>query len=226
MAVNNVAGHRFVRPQAFVCSDPPNKFSHSIWFDPGIMKFIPIPKLSGGRSRLRVKRGGVFEESPKKTYECPNVWGFRRESWLTPDEAFFVENHALWGNHDSGAKRTGQPKTVCTMLLALRILYYLGARKIFLLGADFYMKPEEGYSFEQGRTHGAADSNNRQFSIVNQWLCQMEERGIFCKFGLEIYNCNPFSRLEAFPFVKFSEALDTVCDGVEETPDLSGWYEK
>ena len=61
LAVNNVAGN-IVRPQAFVCSDPPRKFSHSIWCDPAIMKFIPTPKLHGRRGELGEKHDGVFQK--------------------------------------------------------------------------------------------------------------------------------------------------------------------
>jgi len=226
LAVNNMAGHRIVRPQAFVCSDPPSKFSHSIWFDPGIMKFVPVPKLSGSRGKLREKKNGQFFDSSKKVCDCPNVWGFERESWLSPDDSFFLSEKALWGNHDSGVRKTGQPKTVCTVLLALRILYYLGARRIFLVGVDFRMSFGKGYAFEQDRTKEAVESNNNQFSIVNKWLCEMEAKGVFKRFGLEIYNCYQFSGLRAFPFVPFSEALEVVTEGVEEFPDLSGWYEK
>ncbi len=53
LAINNVAGHSKFQVQAFVCSDPPSKFSSSIWLDPKIIKFVPTPKLRGGRSKLR-----------------------------------------------------------------------------------------------------------------------------------------------------------------------------
>ncbi len=67
-------------------------------------------------------------------------------------------------------------------------MYYLGARTIFLLGVDFRMAEGYGYSFEQGRTEGAVRSNNAQFSVVNRWLVEMQESGVFKQFGLSIYN--------------------------------------
>ena len=225
LAVNNMAGHPRLKPQAFVCSDPPCKFSHSIWLDPGIMKFVPTPKLGGKRGRLHRKDGEEFIRMQKSVCECPNVWGFQRDSYLTPDEGFFTSNGACWGNHNAGVEKTGEPKTVCTMLLGLRLLYYLGARRIFLVGVDFSMTPESGYSFAQGRDQGASNSNNEHYRIVNDWLCRMVSNGTFAKFGLQVFNCNQYSSLRAFPHVSFEDALTDARGYVEEMPDLSNWYD-
>lgn len=225
LAVNNAAGN-VVRPQAFVHTDPPIKFSHSIWQDPAIMKFVPIPKLANGRNNIRRKYDNVFEHAGHNT-ECPNVWGFRRNSWMTPDEHFFTDIGASWGNQNAGVKKTGQPKTVCTMLCGIRLLYYLGSRRIYLVGVDFNMIPGKEYSFNQAKENaGASDSNNHQFKTVNKWLCEMVENGTFKKFGLQIGNCYDRSGLRAFPHVPFEAALKDVIGDVEQTPDLSSWYNK
>lgn len=228
LAVNNMAGHPRIRPQAFVCSDPPSKFSHSIWLDPGIMKFVPTPKLtSNRRGSLRKKIDGMFSSLEKTTVDCPNIWGFQRNPWLTPDDQFFLSDGACWGNHDKGAKATNQAKTVCTMLLAIRILYYLGARTIFLVGVDFRMTPgRTGYSFNQERTLDTAASNNTQFQIVNEWLTKMQSDGVFRRFGLSVYNTFERSGLRAFPYVPFETAINNAAGIVEKIPDLSCWYNK
>jgi hypothetical protein len=226
LAVNNVAGHPRVRPQAFVCSDPPKKFSHSIWLDPGIMKFAPSAKLGGRRNRLRLKRDGKFEDLWKTTDTCPNVWGFKRWSWLKPDESFLLTDGACWGNHADGVEKTGQPKTVCTMLLGLRLLIFLGAKRIYLVGVDFRMAGNYGYSFGQARDSGACESNNGQFTVVNKWLCEMQENGTFKRFGIEIYNCFQSSGLRAFSYYPFEEAVKEARGSVEISPDLTCWYDK
>ena len=226
LAVNNAAGHPRVRPQAFVCSDPPSKFSHSIWLDPAVMKFVPTPKMHGRRGNLRKKVGGEFSPLGMSVLECPNVWGFQRASWLTPDDQFFLTEAACWGNHQAGAEMTGQPKTVCTMMLALRILYHLGARRIYLLGVDFHMTPEYGYSFGQDRDEAACKSNNAQFSVVASWLDSMVKAGTFARFGLEVMNCFERSGLRAFPYAPFDAAIIESCGIVESVPDLGLWYLK
>jgi len=226
MAVNNVAAHHRIRPQAFVCSDPPMKFSNTIWDDPGVMKFVPTPKMSGRRAKLRRKIGKVFKESDRRVCDCPNVWGFKRESYLVPNDEFFMAAGAMWGNQDAGVDRTHEKKTVCTFLLGLRLLYYMGARRIFLLGVDFRMTPNYGYGFGQKRTPGASTSNNRHFVVVNDWLCRLQQGGTFDRFGLEIFNCFERSSLRAFPYVPLGFAVEGACNRVEQRPDLEGWYEK
>jgi hypothetical protein len=227
MGVNNVAGHARFRANSFVCSDPPQKFSSSIWLDPAIMKLVPIPKLSGRRANLRKKLpNGEFQKIKESTNECPNVWGFRRESWLEPDDRFFTSDGACWGNLNAGVEITGERKTVCTLLLGIRLLYYLGSRRIYLVGVDFRMTPEKGYSFEQGRDRGACESNNRQFSVVNDWVCRLQDSGAPDRFGLEVFNCYEKSGLRAFPYVPFEAAVEDARGIVEDRPDLSNWYEK
>ena len=227
LSVNNMAGHARLRPQAMLCADPPGKFTHSVWLDKGIMKFVPTPKLRGRRSKLRRKLpSGKFEELDLRVPDCPNVWGFQRHSWLTPDDNYFLSDGACWGNHKKGVEKTGESKVVCTPLLAIRVIRYLGARRLYLVGVDFRMAPDYGYSFPQGRTLGACVSNNEHFRLVNRWLCIMEEGGVFKRFGLEIYNCFERSGLRAFPYVPFGDAVADARGIVEEVPDVSGWYEK
>lgn len=226
LGVNNAAGHPRVRPQAFVCSDPPMKFSHSIWLDPGIMKFVPTPKLDAKRGTVRRKLPNGLFVNYSKTPECPNVWGFQRWSWLSPDDSFFQTDGACWGNNISYFEKMNQPKRVCTMLLGLRILRFLGARRIYLVGVDFRMAPDYGYSFAQARDPGASGGNNELFQVVNAWLCEMQAKGSFARFGLEVYNCFERSGLRAFPYVPFEEAIADAAGIVEEFPSLAGWYEK
>lgn len=227
LAVNNMAGHARVRPQAFICADPPSKFSHSIWLDPAIMKFVPTPKMNGKRSKLRKKLpDGSFAELDRTVAGCPNVWGFKRNSWLMPNDQFFRTDGACWGNHQAGVEATGQAKTVCTMLLALRILYYLGARIIYLVGVDFRMSHDQGYSFGASKTTPAADSNNEQYKVVNGYLCEMVKNNTFQQFGLSVYNTYQLSGLRAFPYVPFEDAVKQAVGIVEAVPNLLAYYDK
>jgi hypothetical protein len=157
------------------------------------------------------------------------VWGFERRSWLSPDDTWFLDPGAAWGNHNRGVDKVGEQKTVCTMLLGLRILQYLGAKRIFLLGVDFYMDPDKdlhgNYSFGEERKQDAVNSNNNQFRVVNDWLVKL--RPVFEKFGFETYNCNQNSHMRAFDYCPFDVALED-CRGLvpEEPWDLVGWYSK
>ena len=61
---------------------------------------------------------------------------------------------------------------------------------------------------------------------MNDWLCRMQENGVFEKFGMPIYNCFEKSGLRAFPYMPFEKALKQCYGIVEREQDLSGWYEK
>lgn len=225
LAVNNVAAH--IRVNAFLCSDPPSKFHDGIWRDPSVMKFIPTVKLKGKRARLRKKIGGEFLSAEITTASSPNTWGFGRRSWLSLDQSWFLTPEAAWGNHKSGAERTGQPKVVQTMLLGLRVLQYLGARKIFLLGCDFRM-PVTGpiYSFAEKKNEGGVSNCNDVYKVLNKWLHAL--RPVFERFGFYTYNTNQHSRLTAFEYVPFEHAVD-LCKGENfpEVPlDTDMWYDK
>lgn len=230
LGVNNVCG--WVHTSAFVCSDPPEKFHHGIWLDPTVMKFIPKPKFCDrDRGKLRAKIGDTFQPLtyrglPVHTIDCPNTWGFYREVEWDYGDSFFTREAATWGNNKKGAEKTGKPNILNTLLLAIRLLYHLGSRRIYLVGVDFNMS-DAGYSFDQGRTQKAVGNNNNQYITVNGGLCEMVENGVFKKFGLEMYNCNANSSLRAFPHVPFDVATrDVLRDFPTEPFSLTSWYEK
>lgn len=225
LGVNNVAGR--VPCSAFVASDPPRKFHSSIFFDPKIIKLLPTPKLQKNRGKLRKKVGNEFIDLDDTTSNCPNVWGFERRSWLACDHTWFTDTAAAWGNHNSGVEQTGERKTVNTTFLGLRLLQYMGARYVFLLGVDFGMDPykeaKDNYAFGETRNMEACITNNNQYAVSNDWLTRL--RPVFESFGFYTFNCNPLSYLRSFDYVPFSEALEVVRGKVEIEPyDLSGWY--
>lgn len=117
------------------------------------------------------------------------------------------------------------------MLLALRILYYLGSRKVYLVGVNWGMDnsigDEGNYAFNEIRDTGACSTNNSQYEIAGKWLWEMQNNGTFEKFGLEIFNCYRNSGLRAFPYVPFDIAVEDVLDDFPQEPyDLNSWYTK
>ena len=221
IAVNNVAGH--VRPKAFIYSDPTEKFHGGIFLNPGIMKFAPVPKL---KNQIRLKNEkGEFEFSPLRVRDCPSVWGFERCSDFSP-ETFLTQPQAAWGCSRTCPDETKFEKVLFTPFLALRILHYLGVRKVFLLGMDFNMEPgERGYAFAQGRTKGAARSNNDHYRKVHFMLDCLKP--VFDEAGFRVYNCNDKSHLSTFPHLSYESAIE-YCHSLRpsEPYDLSKWYEK
>lgn len=220
MGVNNVAGH--VPTTAFVCGDPPEKFHQGIWTDPKLMKFVPVRKLN---QRVRAKRlDGSFAFTSLRVKDCPNVWGFRRDSHWEP-AAFLNRDHATWGRGKKQAEEEKSPHILFSFFLGLRLLHYLGCRRVYLLGVDFGMDAEHGYAFDQARTAQAINGNNNSYRIA-AGLCE-ELVSVFEQASFEVFNCNRRSRLTAWPYVPFDEAVED-CRGLtpKEPLDLQGWYEK
>lgn len=220
IGVNNAAA--MVRTSAFICSDPVGKFHSSIYTDPTMMKFIPIPKLKP-RTSIRLKDDGEFVVGPPLV-ECPNVWGYAKRGWLSTDHTFFTEPSATIGNFDEGVTRfgPGTKKGVLTLLAAMRLAYYLGARTIFLVGCDFHMDEATPYAFGQAKAPGEVLNNNERYEIISAWLHDL--RGTFREFGLTVYNTSPVSKLEAFPHYPLGDAVAFA--RVADNIDLTGWYEK
>ena len=98
-------------------------------------------------------------------------------------------------------------RSAATVLLpALRLLFYLGVRRVFLLGADFKMDEKTTYHFDQQRARGSINGNNSTYQKLDAWFRQL--RPLFEAEKFEVLNCNPESRLQAFKFMSYETAID------------------
>lgn len=214
LAVNNIAAH--VPVKAWCFSDPHEKFHHALFRDPSIMTFAPTPKL--GRN-IRVKSNGKFAYSNIAIKDCPNTYGFPRKTSLYPDK-FLETYYAQWGHGGKQPENEREFTCLCTMLIGIRLMCYLGCTRIFTLGVDFWRAEEEQYAFNQkaSRVNGRYDKENKMLERIKPNLQ---------KHGIEIYNCNPESKCTAMDYVPFEDAFKVCKNNIEEEPfDLSGWYDK
>lgn len=219
LGVNNAAA--YVQCSAFVCADPVEKFHQAIWFDGKILKFVPTAKF---KKRVRSKVDGEFNWTPFRVRDCPNVWGFQRKTYWEPD-SFFTNPIASWGCSDKQVEQQGKPKCVFTFFCGLRLLHYLGVKRVYLLGVDFAMqgggRKLGNYAFEQT---GGGDGNNEHYRAAVVLLEELVP--VFEREQFEVLNCNADSHLRLFPYVPFDEALRDCKGGVPDVIDLSGFYEK
>jgi len=221
LGINNVAAH--VPVKAFCCSDPPEKFHHAIWFDPGVMKFVPRPKL---KKRVRAKIGEQqFRFTQYRVADCPNVWGFHRTAEFVPEE-FLTSTGATWGNNSQAVEKNGRPKILFTFFCALRLMHYLGCRRVYLLGVDFHMHAGRngGYAFKQNRWASSVGGNNDHYRIASRMLAELQP--YFAAANFQVFNCYEYSGLKVFPYVPFDEAIEDCRGMVPKEIDLAGWYEK
>lgn len=222
LAINNVSG--YVPVTAMTFSDPPEKFHYGVLLDPCVLKFVPKAKLRQ-KIRLRNPETREFIKTEIRVRNCPSVFGYNRSSEFWADK-FLTSTGATCGNNDRGVRATGGPKTINSMLLGFRLMHYLGVRRVFLLGVDFGMSGTErqagNYAFAQA---GSPRGNNSAYKVLSAWLGELAP--IFAADGMEVFNCNPESRLTVFPHVPFEEALENCRYPVPPEPfDLEGWYEE
>jgi hypothetical protein len=222
MTMNN--GPKTFRGNANITVDDPSRFSLSIWLDPTIMKFMPMAQFEKPLWDNRLLQNGhgleqKWESSKIRVGDCPNVVGFRRnEKFHAP--RWLWEETINWGNHT----KYGGGRSV--MLAALRILFLMGFRQVFLLGADFEMTEEKRYHFDEQRTDAAVRGNMATYAKLQQWFTELQPH--FLKAGFVVKNCNPRSKLTAFPQISYAEALQLsgsiLGDVTKERTD--GMYQK
>jgi glycosyltransferase involved in cell wall biosynthesis len=191
MGVNN--SPKTFRPNLWTCGDEPDHFIRSIWLDPTILKLAP----------LEFRNAHVFDSDEwkyldKTVADCPNVWFYKRHMGFDPAR-FLTADTCCWGNED----RHGGGRSV--MLPTLRLLHYLGIRRIFLLGCDFWMSSKRAYHFNQRSAADSTRRNNNSYNVLRERFKQLQP--IFEASGLHIYNCNPESKLDVFEKIGFDRAI-------------------
>lgn len=191
MGMNNSV--KSYRPDLWCCVDSPTHFMKSIWLDPKITKFVPFAHAS-----KPIFDNEEWKELDTVVGDCPNVMYYRRNENFDPNN-FLFEDTMNWGNHS----KWGGGRSV--FLPAIRLLFFLGIRKIFLLGVDFKMSEKYTYHFNQERSKGSIKGNNSTYEKLKERFKLLKP--IFEDNELFIYNCNPDSALEVFPKIDFKEAI-------------------
>jgi hypothetical protein len=220
LGINNVSAIAPVN--YFLCSDPPEKFHSTIWFDPRITKLIPICKAR--KERLRIKRGDKFYRLPFRPKDVPNIFFFERREWFDPED-FLTSEAATWGNNEEAFNAGKSPRLLFTFFLGLRLCHYLGVSNLFLLGVDFNMTSDSPYAFAQSEMNNSCKTNNGSYKKAIEWCRQLKPK--FDEAGFNVFNCNPVSALDVFPYVSFEQAVAT-CRGpfIDDNPDTADWYVK
>lgn len=215
-AVNNAAAVH--RPHLWFMLDCPGSFSPVLLRDPGIHKFMPRHRAD---QPLRERRGKQWVETNVHAQEMPNVWWFRNKKGFNP-QSYLIDKHLTYSASGPGDGEKNLRN--CIMFVALRLLFWMGVRTLYLLGADFKMQKERPYAFKERLPEKLVGFNNRKYAIVNQAFT--EARQHFADYGYRVLNCCPDSGLTAFPFIEFGEAVRraTEAAGATEKPVTRGLY--
>ena len=219
-SVNN-AGTLF-RSNVWVCVDDPGNFSDIIWKDPAILKFLPFGRLT---KKIRTRnQSGELVETEFSAFQMPNTFGYRSNSEFSP-ENWLSESTIKCGQTGRFADDLGIIGSRSVMLVAIKLLYYLGVRRVFLLGCDFRMKyGDQNYAFEQHRTRRSVRGNNRTYRALNARL--QELKPYFDDVGFHVFNCTPNSGLAVFEYVDFEEAVALATSSMPASSITAGMYDK
>jgi len=216
-AFNNVAATT-VQPNLWVSSDPVGHFCDIIWRDPTILKFVPLSRMN---NNIRVWEGDKLVEGPVVSSMPSLIWydlrsGFIADRWL-------YEPECVWGNEGANAGDAGYTGARSTMLSAIKILFVLGIRTIYLLGADFKMEVgKDNYAFPQARSRESVSHNNRTYEVLVKRFELLLP--YFEKENFEIFNCNFQSNLRVFPFISYEEALERATFALPKEVNTFGMY--
>lgn len=216
MAVNNAWS--VVRPMFWTCADPPLTFHDKGWTDPGIIKLVPI-ELSNGV--IQTKIDGEFIDTDAKAFDMPSTFFYPRNCEFN-HETFLTESSVNWGTVKGGKDSLGHSCCRSVLLAAIKLLIYLGVKRIYLVGCDFKMVGGSEYAFDQSKEQGGRTGNNNAYKILAERFEALLP--FFAKEGVEIFNCNPGSGLAVFPFIDFEDAIHRESDSFESEWDIADWY--
>lgn len=241
LSVNNcpvtLRKHGGFSPTFWTMTDDIRNFVKSIYEDPAIIKFVP-----DGKPSHNLWDNNKWEKSPVKVRDCPGIIYYSRptadQNEYFRADTFLDDTRFNWGNHaqrcrcghfkakdgprecpDCG-ERDWWGSRSC-MLVAIRILYELGFKNVFLLGCDFKMEEgKQNYAFEQDRSRGAVNNNNNTYRHLNWRFDQLQP--LFQKIGFHVYNCYKESGLKSFPYISYERALEiaNVVPGEDRTAGL------
>ena len=234
-AVNNapvaLRKHGGFSPTFWTMTDDVGNFCASIYEDPRILKFLPDGKVDNKIFDNQAwdrefPSGNAYKN--KKVRDCPGVLYYHRppkeHEFFDPD-TFLTGDKFCWGNwacrcacgyvrHEESKDKlcpecgsTNRWGSRSCMLVAMRMAYELGFRKVFLLGCDFTMQNgQQNYAFEQDRAGGAVRNNNNTYRMLNERFDSLVP--VFAKEGLQVWNCYKESGLKSFPYLPFMDAIE------------------
>lgn len=218
VAVNQAATK--IRPDLWICCDTPGRFHDRIWTDPRIRKFFPQDTLL---HTLRRQEGSEIVDWNRRAFECPGAiayarsYGFDHQRFFEGDE---IQCGPLVGERCSLGIEGGRS----VMLAALKILFLLGIRRVFLFGADFKMDARRPYVTDELRKSSEIDDNNQLYEKMNRRLGAILPLAEDAR-GFVVRNCTFGSGLTSVRYVQMSTTMNELAREFPRSKmKTDGWY--
>lgn len=222
MAVNNIAAKN-VKPNLWCCGDIPKSFHRNIWRDGTITKFIP-----SNHANLCFFNDDKGTPAKPLAGKTPSTFQYTRSS-IFNHKTFLDEDVISWGSEADIKCSLGVSGCRSAMMSAMKILYYLGFKTIYLLGCEFNMKHDpkkigQGltYAFKQYKHDGGVLGNNKTYIKLNKRFTALQP--LFSSKNFNVFNCTPNSKLTAFPQLPLENAIKNARKQFPEKTITSGLY--
>jgi len=193
------------RPRVWVTVDPPHYFPRNVWESPLTLKCVPMEWRYSPIDALHIRRIMPNGQPIDFTEKLPGPTGqgrvpadlqrtvFYHHSSDFLDDDWFRKPWATFG--DPVTQEQDIPFHG-VLPAAIRILYHLGIRRLFLLGIDGDWRTTPPQHHTNYRMH---------FELEADYLRRLAP--VCLRFGLHVWNASPDSLVDAFPKVTFDEAL-------------------
>jgi len=192
-----------LRPKFWTAQDPAIKFLDAIWLDPTITKIVPMPRANASFWHNGQTIGPIKDICPSvmyhhKTSDCD------LNTWLDA-------SNICWGVPKGDGHRLN------SMIAALHIIWFLGFRTVYIIGADFNMTQEQSYFFDEV---GGVNGNNELYRLTNTYLAELDTR--WQARGYNVFNCTDGGNLTSLRRMSYTNALAE--SEVLSTRETKGMY--
>ncbi len=180
-----------VRPDVWVGMDPPECYEGDLFWQ-------PFPKVCGSKYSETAFLGRPIKTCPNTYFATARKDKVEDRPWMMFEAGRLAENpDFVW----VGA----------TIWTALHVAVWMGARRIWLVGADF----GGGAAYHDGRTLPTHLERSNQALMDHQLADLPMVRMAAMAAGVEIFSTSPVSRAnEALEFVPLDRALAMIREGV------------
>jgi hypothetical protein len=195
------------KSNTWICVDPPHRlpsgdgagarFPAVPWADPGVTKVLPFQ-----HSKAHVPGVG-------RVCDQPNAVFFWRNGMFDP-ETFLPESTFSWGCEADEVDALGLKGGRSVMLVALKVLYILGCKDIYIIGADFHMDPARPYAHSQAKTPEGCRSNNVRFGTLDARLAALRPK--LEAAGVRVRNATPGGNMHAFDRIDYADAVREIAE--------------
>lgn len=173
-----------------------NEISAEILEDPTIIKFVSDNVYNANY---------VTNGKLKTFYNLQNIFWFSLSIHYQAN-TFFSSPDVSWGLPKNARDEDRIPGRRSIMLASFKLFYYLGFKRIVLLGCDFNMTPEQAYCYGRKKGIIACQENNVLYETLQKRFTRLKP--YIAQAGIEVFNCNPNSRLTVFPYKSYESCLE------------------